>query len=94
MGKISMQVQQCAGLEDEGNCWKQRILNFNLRPPISSELVIYLGALATKLSLTTGHEYIHKNNAPACFRVPFCLYLQSKPSGKYGGSSNKSKIWL
>lgn len=88
MGKISMQVQQCAGLEDEGNCWKQRILNFNLRPPISSELVIYLGALATKLSLTTGHEYIHKNNA---LQFP---YLQSKSSGKYGRSSNKSKIWL
>lgn len=92
MGEISMQVQQSAGLEDEGNCWKQRILNFNLRPPISSELVIYLGALATKLSLTTGHEYIHKHSAPASFTVPFCSYLQSKLSGKYCMSYNKSKI--
>lgn len=33
------------GLEDVGNCWKQRILNFNLRAPISTELVIYLGSI-------------------------------------------------
>ena len=56
-------------LEDVGNCWEGRILNFNLRTLISPELVIYLGMLSTKSSLTTGHKYIYKQ--------PSCLFYSS-----------------
>lgn len=84
IGKISMRVLGAwlavhRGWEDGGNCQGQRILNFNLRRLISSELVIYLGALSTKSSLTTGHKYLHKHNTAACFPIPFLLFLLLSP---------------
>lgn len=97
MGKISMRVLgawQCTGLEDVGNCQEKRILNFNLRALIRTELVIYLGILSTKSSLTTGHKYIHKHNPPACLTHCISLYLQSKLQDKDCMSSSEREIWV